>query len=1184
MQLTHLTINGFKSFADKTEIAFVSGLTGIVGPNGSGKSNITEAIRWTLGEQSAKSLRGEKMGDVIFAGTAARPPLNRAEVAMTFDNSDGYLHDQPATVTVCRRLYRDGESDFLINNQAVRLKDIVDLFMDSGLGKESFSFISQGRVEAIFNSKPEDRRGILEEAAGVLKYKQQKQKAERELKETDDNLDRVNDIITELHHQVTPLAEQASVARDYERQTADYTRIHKSILALEIAALAEEQDATRKQAQVTKQTVTALTAQAAHLEEKSEALTAKDQDFETQLNRVNDQLLSESMRLENLTGEANLSTERVNNAQATLSELQTQRETAVASGEEAETHIKALKAQQTQQAKQLRDLAAQLANLDAGAKTPAELNRQLEAAQTAYIDLLRQQADTKNQLNAAKKDQQVAASQNEAEHRRIRELTQRVTAQQEDVTTLDTTLAQLTTAEAAAKQAHEQATATATAAQAAYADANQRLNEASTLYQRAKSRYETLQELKDDYAGFYTGVRAVLKNKAQLPGVIGAVAELLSVPAEYQQAMDVALGGNLQAVVTTTEQAAKQAISYLKQTRAGRATFLPTAVVRPRSLPDNVLRDLADQPGYVGVGADLVRFREEVGTVMRNLLGSLIVAETLDAGIRLANLSSHRYRIVTLDGDILTPGGAMTGGQTKKTGVSPLARTQEVTQLHARLRQMTTALATQQTKVTDLQAALTAAQQAATTAREQWQQAQATLAAQQAQHNAQLDALTQLQRQQKALQLSVDGGHDFAGTIATLSTQADQIDAELATQQALIDSTKAALAQASQAAEVTQATMSRLQTEQAVAKHDQSTTATQLKQWQETAATSRQAVAKLTDRIEKITQAAAENETDKKDRAQTIATLEASTKQLRQRLDQLTKTKAANRGELSQVSAQITTTYTQQHQAMADSEQQSVSLNRIKINLENRLATLAETYQLTYEAALAATTAKAADLPMLRAQLKLLKRGIDELGPVNPNAITEYENVKERYDFLTKQQADLLDAKQQLLATMGELDEEVKGRFKEMFDATNAAFTDIFPKMFGGGAAHLSLTDPSDLLNTGLEISAQPPGKKLQRLSLLSGGERALTAIVLLFAILQVRPVPFSILDEVEASLDEVNVNRFGEFLKHYSSDTQFIVITHRRGTMLAANMLYGVTMQESGVSKMVAVSLDQLTQDATPA
>lgn len=1185
MQLKHLTINGFKSFADKTEIDFVSGLTGIVGPNGSGKSNITEAIRWTLGEQSAKSLRGEKMGDVIFAGTATRPPLNRAEVTMTFDNSDGYLPNQPAEVTVTRRLFRDGESDFLINKQNVRLKDIIDLFMDSGLGKESFSFISQGRVEAVFNSKPEDRRAILEEAAGVLKYKQQKTKAQAELKETQDNLDRVNDIVAELHKQVTPLAEQASLARDFERQTKDYQRVHKSILALEIQQLVAEQSKTQDAAKVTKETVAALTAKAKHLEDQSETLTATDQELDAKLTKLNDSLLSQSMKLESLTGEVNVSSERANNAQETLKDLTAQLTGTQADLADAQKRVANLKETQAEQDAQRQTLQDKLASTKAGAQSPEALAQQLDAAQAQYIDLLRQQADTKNALAAAQKDQQVAQNQSAADRARLAELTKRQQTQQAAVDELISQVADLTTAGETTRNTAAAAHQKTDAAQRAFADAQDRLNQATTLYQRANSRYETLQELKDDYAGFYSGVRAVLKNKAQLPGVVGAVAELLAVPSKYQQAFDVALGGNLQAVVTTTEQAAKQAITYLKQTRAGRATFLPTVVIRPRNLPSSVKSQLAGQPGFIGVGAELVRYREEVAPVMANLLGSLIVAETLDAGIKLANLTGHRYRIVTLDGDILTPGGALTGGQTRKQGVSPLARTQEVTQLHAQLREMKTALAAQTDKVTALQQALTAAQAAALEADHAVNQAQADLSAQKAQLEAQQASLTQLDRQRQAAKLASGAADDYDQRIDTLTAQAAEIATKLEETQAQIDQTKAKQSQAEASAAEVQTQVNALSTQLAVLESTAATTKTQLGQWQDQVQTSTEAAAALQARIKKIKQAAEESASDKQTRSQTIAQLKASTKTLREEQDKLTKQKAANRGELSNVSAAITTTYTQQHQAMAEAEQQSATLSRVKVNLDNRLSTLAEDYQLTYEAALAATDSKAEELPQLKSQLKLLKRGLDELGPVNPNAIAEYDNVKERFDFLTKQQDDLLSAKAQLEETMGELDEEVKARFKDMFDATNAAFESIFPQMFGGGEAHLTLTTPDDLLNTGIEISAQPPGKKLTRLSLLSGGERALTAIVLLFAILKVRPVPFSILDEVEASLDDVNVDRFGRFLRDYSSDTQFIVITHRRGTMLAANMLYGVTMQESGVSKMVAVSLDQVQDDeAEPA
>lgn len=1179
MQLKHLVINGFKSFADKTDIEFVSGLTGIVGPNGSGKSNITEAIRWTLGEQSAKSLRGEKMGDVIFAGTANRPPLNRAEVTMTFDNSDGYLKDQPATVSVTRRLYRDGEADFLINNRTVRLKDIVDLFMDSGLGKESFSFISQGRVEAIFNSKPEDRRGILEEAAGVLKYKQQKQKAERELTETADNLARVNDIISELKRQVEPLEEQASLARDFERQTKDYQSIHKQILALEIGQFAADQDQLQATAKMTKQTITALTAKIKDLEGQSETATATGEDLEQQLTAVNDDVLAKSMKMQGLTGDANVSAERANNAQQTLADLKTQLSQAKAQLATANTKVadttKLVAAKQAEQA----TLAQQLATLQDASTTPATLNQAVEDAQNHYIDLLQQQATNKNAIAATEKDQQVATNQNEEQTRRLHDLKARLkeaTSLRDQLKqTHDNQAAQL----AAAQTALADAQAAATTANTAYREASTHYQAAVNDFQRQKSRYETLAELKDDYAGFFAGVRTVLQHKQQLPGVVGAVAELLTVPADYQQAFDIALGANLQAIVTTDEQAAKAAISYLKQQRAGRATFLPISVIRPRTLPGELVNQLRQMTGFIGVAIDLIDTTPQVQNVMASLMGTLIVADDLDHGIQLANAARHRYRIVTLAGDILNPGGAMTGGQSRHQASSPLARTQEVAQLKAQLKDLVPALQQEKQALDQLNAQLAAAVEASEAAQNTVNQQTADARANTAQLNSQTDVVTQLERQAEALRLAGASDTDYAAQLTQLNDEATTLVGQLTAAQQAIEASKTALAEATAAASDKQAAISKQETALAVLKTELATTKTQLQQWQDSAADNDQQAHDLAKRIDQITKAAAESNQDKATRQATIASLTKELKALKASQDELTKARGANREAISKLSAQITTAYEQQHQAMSDAEQQASDLSRVKVNLDNRLSVLAETYQLTYEAAAKDVTAKADELPALKSRLKLLKRGLDELGPINPNAIAEYDNVKERYEFLTKQQDDLLDAKHQLTDTMAELDEEVKTRFKDMFDQTNKAFQEIFPRMFGGGHAHLSLTDPDDLLNTGLEISAEPPGKKLQRLSLLSGGERALTAIVLLFAILQVRPVPFSILDEVEASLDDVNVNRFGEFLKHYASDTQFIVITHRRGTMLAANMLYGVTMQESGVSKMMAVSLDQVAQ-----
>ena len=507
------------------------------------------------------------MGDVIFAGTDSRPALNRAAVTMTFDNSDGYPKNQPAEVSVTRRLYRDGTSEFLLNNQDVRLKDIVDLFMDSGLGRESFSFISQGRVEAIFNSKPEERRGIIEEAAGVYKYKQQKTKAERELANNDDNLARINDIIVELKHQVEPLREQASLAKDYQQQSADYHRIHQTLLALEIEQLAAEQEKTQGEAKVTKATIAALTAKVKDLEHQSEQLSAVDHQYEEQLNHLNDQVLSRSMKLENLSGEANLSSERSANAATTLADLKERLAHTQQSLTEANQRLADLAKQaKTAQAKQL-ELKTQLAQQKQASQDPAAINRQLETVQNHYIDLLKAQADNKNAQAALQKDQQLAASQNAAHDRRIYELSKQAQDQEAKVNTLLNQQQQLQTKVDQQQAAAQEAKDKLTQIQKVRTDQQRTYQDEMATYQRARARYETLSELNEDYAGFYNGVRVVLKHKASLPGVIGAVAELLEVPSAYQQAFDLALGSNLQAIVTRDEAAAQRAISLLKQQR-----------------------------------------------------------------------------------------------------------------------------------------------------------------------------------------------------------------------------------------------------------------------------------------------------------------------------------------------------------------------------------------------------------------------------------------------------------------------------------------------------------------------------------------------------------------------------------------------------------------------------------------
>ncbi|EOR85327.1 chromosome segregation protein SMC [Latilactobacillus sakei] len=1182
MQLKSLVLSGFKSFADKTEINFSDGLTGIVGPNGSGKSNITEAIRWAMGEQSAKSLRGEKMPDIIFAGTDLRPQMNRAEVTLNFDNSDHYLNQELDNVTLTRRLFRNGDSEFYLNQKSCRLKDIVNLFMDSGLGRESFSIISQGRVEAIFNSKPEDRRNIIEEAAGVLKYKQQKKKAQSELDQTDENLSRIADIVYELKGQVEPLKEQSSIAQDYLEQKAQFNALHQQLLVVEIDQLAADQ--TQYQAQA-KTLAKALGEIESEIQETNTALADNQQEVATldqEIETANETLLVKSRLAENLQGQENVSKERASYTDANrqnlvdrIAQLETQSTT-------AKQQQIALKATYTEKVATLTDLKNELATLKRQASgSEAELKAKIEQIRQDYIDQMQAQTTNRNEQQYLEKALLQTKTQLTRQDSSISETSAQLTQMQADKAAKEAQVAQLATDYTALETQLSQLQQQISATQKQYQTEQNNWFQASGILQKAKAKQASLAELNDDYAGFYQGVKAVLKQKQQLPGLLGAVAELMTVPNDYQQAIELALGAQLQQIVTTDEKTAQQAIDYLKRNRLGRATFLPNNVVKPRTLPSSLVNQLQTEPGFIGIASDLIQFDDAVSPVMMHLMGNLVIATELTEAIKIGRLTGHRYRIVTLAGDILSPGGSMTGGHNnRQNNGGLLARKQTLTDLEQQISKMQLALDQKQTRVQALhqdlaeqQAQLEQQQGAFETAKTHYQTQKNEL-------TLLNERLTQFERQQQATdyqvqqqQQSYDADLKRQGELQAAATE---IEAQLTQLKADLDAANEQLQHFDQSQEQIRQQQTALETKLAVAQSEQKnvqeklTDATQLaNDLKQQLETSQQALAALQ-------QADSEDAMTQKERRTQLK----ATKALIQKLTAELATKRTARETLKAtqqtLQANATRVYQLQRNSLAEQEQNAVALNRVKINIDQRLTTLREDYQLSYEAAKSALQASDLTNDQLKSKLKLLKLGLADLGTVNLAAIEDYQRVKERYDFLMQQDADLLDAKSQLLASMAEMDAEVEKRFKQTFDQTAAAFEEIFPMMFGGGHASLTLTDPSALLTSGIDIIAQPPGKKLQRLSLLSGGERALTAITLLFAILKVRPVPFCILDEVEASLDEANVDRFGRFMKRYESETQFIVITHRKGTMTQANRLYGVTMAESGISKIVSVSLEE--------
>ncbi|GBF00680.1 chromosome segregation protein SMC [Lactiplantibacillus paraplantarum] len=1183
MQLKSLEISGFKSFADKTKIDFQAGMTGIVGPNGSGKSNIIEAIRWVLGEQAVKSLRGTKMTDVIFAGSANRKPLNMAKVTITFDNSDHFLPLDYAEVSITRKLFRNGDSDYLINNQSCRLKDITNLMIDTGLGKDSFSVISQGRVEAVFNAKPEDRRSIIEDVAGVLKYKKDKFTTENKLAETTDYLDRVNDIIAELSQQKGPLEEQASLARDYQDQKQKFDYLDRSRLVKKLTI-------ARDQLQGVNEKLASAKALVAKYQQQVDAGATKLANLKTQQTaqlKQKDQLAAQNLELtktiENTQGQQGVDAERRQNQQSEQERLTaslTATEQQIVTQTEQQAQLRQTLSEQQAQVKAVKAQVGELTTATSAAGRQ-QLADELEKLRNAYIDEKQVQAELNNEAKNLVKQHQQSGSQSTA-------LAERLAQAQANLKRVQTTVDVHNREQRDLENQVNQQQTTLTAQQAQVKtnaeqidEQQQRWLDAAGLMQREKSRLEALQAVQERYTNFYAGVRMVLQHRQQFSGVAGAVSELLTVPDRYTKAVEVALGGQLQNIVCDTQQTAKTVVNFLKQNHAGRATFLPIERMTARQLPVNTEHDLLQQPGVLGVASELVDCEPKIMAIKRYLLGTTAIVDTLDHAMAISRSRRFRCKLVTVDGETIAASGAITGGATRHDDNGLLQQQQSAEKIAANVEQMQSELVTYEQGLANLKKANQDLMVQVETSRQQLSDLKDHLSQVQAQLQAVQSEQTQLSRQVKAL------------TYEQQQTQADDSYEDLVARNQQ--------AQAANAAKLKdyQAQMQTVQQQQTDYESYQQTQAAKLQAQREQLITLQEHVKQTQRQLEQCTVSFTQAEQTKKQtqadltaiqttlasQQMSVAERETVLKTAKAKQTEVEQQRAACEHQLATINDQVEELSNQQVRlqqlaAAATDDYRRLELSQTKLTgeVDHATADLAEKYQLTVAAAQADVSDLA--LPAITEQLKLLKRGLDEIGTVNLGAIEEFERVKERFDFLNNQAADLKEAKEHLLQTMADLDTTVATRFKTAFDQVAAEFSTIFEQMFGGGKAELILTDPEHLLTSGVDIMAQPPGKKFQRLSLLSGGERALTAITLLFAILAVRPVPFSILDEAEAALDDANVDRFSQYLNDFQTGTQFVIITHRKGTMMHADVLYGVTMEESGVSKMVSVSLADLKEE----
>ncbi|MFT8740360.1 MAG: chromosome segregation protein SMC [Liquorilactobacillus satsumensis] len=1182
MKLKSLVINGFKSFADKTQIDFQTGMTAIVGPNGSGKSNVIEAIRWVLGEQSAKSLRSGKMPDVIFAGASERKPLNRASVTITFTNTDRYLPLNEDEVVITRRIYRDGDSEFLLNGKQVRLKDITGLMLDTGLGKESFSIISQGRVEAIFKSKPEERRAIIEEVAGVLKYKKEKQKAQQELAQTTEHLNRVADIVGELGNQREPLKKQSSLAKDYLAQKKDFDHYNLARLVLEIErdrAKKEDHDAElNKLLQLSAQKRAAL----AQIKQQTADLQQQQHELNEQLDALQERSVEVAEQHERLSGQRELSQKEKDFQQLRQQELEKKHQ-------EDLQRSKHLAVQKRQLLEQLKTLEATQNTLQHEIKAlkhvqgldEATLEQEIEELRSQIITKMQEQTTLTNQLTYLEKERQREAATQSSFAKKRAEIAQ-ITLQLEDEaqklkTQLDRETAKTAQLEAGVMALKKQLAQK----QQKFAAQKKRWYQGLEILQRAQAQHDSLKSVSENYAGYFHGVKEILRVRGQFKGIIGSVAERLNVPAQLAVAVEMSLGSQLQNVVVTDEEAAKRAIAYLTQKKLGRVTFLPRTAVRQRRLSSYQQKTVESCSGVLGVGSQLITSQTADLPILNYLLGTTVFVENIEIAIELAKKLEHSVRVVTLAGDVINPGGSITGGALRQRSSGLLEQKQKIQQLTANIKTMQAKMKELEIAGNALQGELDDGQRQITAQEEQCAQKQQS---QQATKNelAVVENKLKYQRQQNELrQLEFQSSQQTGSNFAAQKQKIKHAQVKLNTQvQQLQDSyqqKKAELTNLNKSQQQNQSHLNEIRQKLAVAAERLASLRAKQKELDEQAEQLR-----LED---KETQAALQQfvrqvELDSQQGstwATRIANLEAEKEQLAVQISQGKKKRSALHEQLVVVQKENVRLTELQEIALNQQKEQSVLLNGINTALDRNLQELSQEYSLSFEAA--KLQIKEENIEHVLHQLKLLKLGLKELGNVNLNAIEEYEQINQRYQFLETQQTDLLEAKKQLQNSMQEMDNEVRVRFKQTFKDVAAAFSKLFPQIFGGGQAALKLTAPEDLLTTGIEIMAQPPGKKLQQLSLLSGGEKALTAITLLFAILKVKPVPFVILDEAEAALDDANVERYAQYLRHFHAQTQFIIITHRKGTMEHADILYGITMQESGVSRMVSVSLANTRQ-----
>lgn len=1174
MYLKRLELKGFKSFPNKTDIIFKEGVTAIVGPNGSGKSNVSDAVRWVLGEQSIKSLRGDKLEDVIFAGSDNQKPMNFCEVALTIDNSDGKLNIDYSEVTIKRRAYRNGESQFYLNNKSCRLKDIKEILLDTGIGKDGYSIIEQGKVDEILSNNPINRRKVFDEACGISKYRYKKTESERNLRNTKENLDRINDIYVEIENQIKPLYNQQVKARKYLDLSEKLKKIEVNNYIREIQRIEKQLSETNSQYDVLGQELKNIDEEKTAFEESSKEVSIQIEEIDKAIEKSTEYINSIRSVIDKKDYEINLLNQRKDNSSTKIKRNMEEVENINKSFVDNKENLEKINEEKEEKERSINEFKHKLSIFieknEANKNKIEELNNKIENLKDEIINLLNEKQDVSNKLSTLNANKDNINQRNENIDLEISEINEKLKSKEEFLKEIQNKI-------------------------------NSKKEKIEDFKKKVNSSYENLRKLKEDnhnlnvkiqnnnyalkeyssklnvyidmenhYEGFNRGVKEVLKNK-NLKGIYGALGQVVTVPQKYEKAIEAALGAYMQNIITSDENSAKAAINYLKHNKIGRVTFLPMNIIKSKKI-----NNIQARTNFIGIASDLISYEEKYRDILENILGRTIVIDNIDEGIKFARETGHKYKVVTLEGEILNPGGSLTGGSLKSSG-NILSRKRLINEFNEKIKVTKEENTSIQEKLVSMEKEIISCKENIQHYEEEIKNLDKELIFSNSSCSRYEEEINSFSSSIKKLEHEKENlGSNLSYTLQkkeVLESQVKDIDDKHKDNKENIDVLSKELNKENEIYENEKSKFDNINIQLTKDKEI-------LKSFNADMERIKEYLKQLNNKKLLIEKENNEEENEIKDIDEKIIIEYREKENLKTQLNENNK----SLGNKKIVRENLKQKLDDNNLKLKNIDKQFMELREAIFKVESRIEKLEsnkesnnfklfEDYNLTY---LQAVELRDDEIEINKKILDSLKKEIRSLGNVNIDSIEEYKETKERYDFYSEQKEDLQKSIEAIEEIIEELEEHMKIQFKEEFNKINENFKYVYNRLFGGGEGNLTILDEENILESDIEITAKPPGKKMKNLSLLSGGEKALTAISILFSILLAKPTPFCILDEIEAPLDDSNIARFGTFLKELTSRTQFIAVTHRRGTMEAADYIYGVTMEQRAISKVIALSLNE--------